>query len=142
MDSPIENKLPSKSLTPLSECLGLSSPYYNLAALGKVIFTGLVRFTPAILFVLSLVPVAGTNWVPTDRDSTWGGGGADKGLAAVERANGLGSQVRKHLVKLTLFFHNIDVSIINDNSQLSFNYIWKQFCFSLVLGCFFFLWWE
>ena len=104
MDSPIENKLPFKSLTPLSECLGLSLPYYNLEASRKVIFTGLVRFTPAILFALSLVPAAGTNWVPTDTDSTWGGGGADKGLAAVKRANGLGSQIQKHLVKLTLFF--------------------------------------
>lgn len=47
---------------------------------------------------------------------------SDKGLAAVERAIGRGSQHQKHLVKPT-FFQQIDISVINDNSQVSFNYI-------------------
>ena len=32
----------------------------------------------------------------------------------------------------TFFSHKIDISMVNDNSQLSFNYIWKQFLFSVV----------
>jgi hypothetical protein len=47
--------------------------------------------------------------------------GSHKGLAAVETAIGSGSQDQKHLVKLTFFFHKIDVSVISDNSQFYFN---------------------
>lgn len=51
LDSPNENKSASKSLTQLSECLGLSLPCHNLEASRKVIFTGLVHDSPLLFYL-------------------------------------------------------------------------------------------
>jgi hypothetical protein len=65
------------------------------------------------------VAAAGINWAPTDRECMWG---SHKGLAAVERAIGLVSQDQKHLVKPTFLFHEIGVSVRNNNPQFYFNF--------------------